>query len=151
MLTKTSFAGPQPADETICALVNDQTEAWNRNSATDWAKDFVDNAKFINVRGDLVKGRTAIEKIHAFIFSGLYKESHCAVAIESIEYPAPNVAIAEMATEVTNFNGLPPGLLPTAPGVFRTRLKFILVEQEGAWKILSAQNTAIAAQPMAFT
>src|SRR3954453_17660268 len=138
----------QIADEAIRALVKSQTEAWNRNDAKGWSRDFVEEATFINVRGDLVKGRPAIERIHAFIFAGPYKGSHCAVAVEAIGYPAPNVAVVETATEVTNFNALPPGLVPTSPGSLRTRLTLILVNGNAGWKIFAAQNTAIVPQPM---
>jgi uncharacterized protein (TIGR02246 family) len=138
----------QPADEAIRALIDQQTEAWNRNDAVAWTKDFAEDANFINIRGDLVKGRTAIEKIHAFIFSGPYKESHCAVKIESIRYPAPNVAVVDTTSEVTNFKGLPPGVSATEPGILRTRPKFILVSEKGAWKIVAVHNTAISPQRM---
>jgi uncharacterized protein (TIGR02246 family) len=138
----------QIADEAIRALVKDQTEAWNRNDAKGWTKNFLDDANFINVRGDLVKGRAAIERIHAFIFEGPYKGSHCTVSVDTIAYPAQNVAVVETSTEVTNFNGLPPGLVPTLPGALRTRLKLILVNGDQGWKIFAAQNTAIVPQPM---
>lgn len=138
----------QPAEEAIHKLVNEQAEAWNRNDAGGWTKDFLDDANFINVRGDLVQGRSAIEKIHEFIFSGPYKESNCVMKIESIRYPATSVAIVDTLTEVRNFKSLPPGLNPTAPGLVRARLKLILVERDQTWKIFAAQNTAIVPQPM---
>ncbi|MFL6448425.1 MAG: hypothetical protein ACJ746_12145 [Bryobacteraceae bacterium] len=39
----------QLADESIRALIHNQTEAWNRNDAYGWTKDFVEDANFINV------------------------------------------------------------------------------------------------------
>jgi uncharacterized protein (TIGR02246 family) len=146
--TTQAAASAQYADEAIHALVHQLTEAWNRNDAAAWAQDFVDDANFINVRGDLVQGRAAIEKIHAFIFRGPYKDSLCTINIESIRYPAPNVAIVETLSEVTNFQGLPPGLVETAPGVLRSRPKFILVHGHETWKIFAAPNTTIVPQPM---
>jgi uncharacterized protein (TIGR02246 family) len=138
----------QPSKKPIHAVISEQTAAWNRNDGVAWAKDFVEDATFINVRGDLVKGRPAIEKLHAFIFNGPYRESHCSVTIESIRYPAPNVAIVETVSEVTNFRGLAPGVVATEPGVLRTRPKYILIERDGTWKIFAAQNTAIAPESM---
>lgn len=148
MLASAQAMYAQIGDEAIKSLVREQVEAWNRNDAKGWTKDFLEDANFINVRGDLVKGRTAIEKIHEFIFSGPYKGSHCSVVIDSISYPAPNVAIVETLTEVTNFKGLPPGLVETLPGRLRTRLKLILVNGDSGWKIFAAQNTAVVPQPM---
>ena len=89
-LTRQKTASAQQADEAIRALIHQLTEAWNRNDAIAWAREFVADANFINVRGDLVQGRAAIEKIHAFIFRGPYQGSHCTIQIESIRYPAPS-------------------------------------------------------------
>lgn len=136
------------ANRAIQAIISNQTDAWNRKDACAWARDFTESATFVNVRGDLVKGRPAIEAIHNFIFSGPYKNSPCSTTIDSILYPAPTVAMVDTTNEVSNFELLPPGLVPTAPGVFRTRMKLILVNDEGVWKILSAQNTAISPAPM---
>ncbi|MFL6415395.1 MAG: SgcJ/EcaC family oxidoreductase [Bryobacteraceae bacterium] len=148
MLPTTEAMYRQLADEAVRLLVKRQTEAWNRNDAKGWAKNFTPDAHFINVRGDLVKGRAAIERIHAFIFAGPYKDSHCAVAIDSISYLGSNVAVVETSTEVTNFKGLPPGLVATSPGSLRTRLKLILVNGDEGWKIFAAQNTAIVPDSM---
>ncbi|MFL6448426.1 MAG: hypothetical protein ACJ746_12150 [Bryobacteraceae bacterium] len=97
-----------------------------------------------------MKGRPAIERIHAFIFAGPYKHSRCKVSVETIRYPGPNVAIVDSLTEVTNFKGLPPGLVSTSPGSLRTRLKLILVNGDSGWKIFAAQNTAIVPEAMPF-
>jgi uncharacterized protein (TIGR02246 family) len=140
--------GVQATDEAVHALVDRQTDAWNCNDAAGWARDFLEDANFINVRGDLVKGRAAIEKILAFIFRGPYKKSHCTVTIDSVGYPAADVCIVETTSEVTDFQGLPPGLVATAPGVLRTRFKLILVQRDGSWRIFAAQNTSIVPQAM---
>lgn len=136
------------ANRAIQAIISEQTEAWNRKDASAWARDFAESATFINVRGDLVRGRSAIEAIHRLIFAGAYKNSPCATSIENILYPAPNVAVVDTTNEVTDFDDLPPGLVATAPGIFRTRMKIILVSEQGEWKIVAAQNTAISSQPL---
>jgi len=128
----------------IQQIVARQLDSWNRNDAASWASDYSSQATFINVRGDVVKGRHAIESIHAFIFNGPYKGTRLSASIDSIEFPAPHVAIADITSEVRGFATLPPGLAPTEPGIFRTRLKYILVEESGVWRIAAAQNTAVS-------
>ena len=49
---------------------------------------------------------------------------------------------------MTNFQGLPPGLVETAPGILRSRPKWILIERHGTWKIFAAQNTTIVPPSM---
>jgi uncharacterized protein (TIGR02246 family) len=136
------------AARAIEEILSRQTESWDRKDAAAWAQDFTESATFINVRGDLLRGRAAIEAIHQVIFSGAYKNSPCSTTVDSVLYPAPNVAMVDTTNEVTNFEALPPGLVPTAPGVFRTRMKLILINDQGVWKILSAQNTAISPESM---
>lgn len=136
------------SERAIQEIIFNQTESWQRKDASAWARDFAESATFINVRGDLVRGRSAIEAIHRFIFAGVYKNSPCSTAIDGILYPAPNIAVVDTTNEVTNFEALPPGLTPTAPGLFRTRMKLIIVNEQGTWKILAAQNTAISSALM---
>ena len=138
----------ESAERAIQAIVDAQSEAWNRNDAAAWARDFTEDATFIYVRGDLTTGRDAVEKLHAFIFSGPYKATHYTATLDAVQQLAPSLALASVSTEVTNFSFLPPGVAPTAPGVLRTRFSFVLVEREQGWKILLAQNTAVAPQPM---
>lgn len=136
------------SDRAIEDIISNQTASWKRKDPAAWARDFAESATFINVRGDLLRGRSAIEAIHKFIFAGAYKNSTCSTNIESVHYPAPNVAVVDTTNEVTDFEVLPPGLSPTAPGAFRTRMKLIIVNEQGVWKIVSAQNTAISPEPM---
>ncbi len=136
------------ADRAIQAILTDQIDAWNRKDATAWARNFTESATFVNVRGDLVRGRVAIEAIHKFLFSGPYKDSPCSMSVDSILYPVPGLAMVDTTNEVTHFEVLPPGLVPTAPGVLQTRMKLIFVNDRGEWKILSAQDTAISPTPM---
>ena len=139
---------PQTPTDAIHHILDAQTDAWNRNDADAWAADFLDDATFINVRGDLVTGRQGIAKLHSFIFAGPYHGSHCALTVDHVTFPSPAIAVVLTTAEVTGFRGLPPGVVATAPGVLRTRFTFIFVQQHGAWKMSSAQNTPVAPQAM---
>ena len=137
-----------PAEAAIVAILQRQADGWNANDAAAFARDFTEDASFINVRGDLMRGHEAIVKIHSFIFAGPYKNTHLDTRLESITYPAPSVAIVDTVMTVTGFHTLPPGLVPTEPGTLRTRMKFILVDRGGEWKIVAGQNTGISPATM---
>ena len=132
------------ADDAINAALDRQADGWNQGNGAVFAQDFTPDARFINVRGDLVVGREAIIKAHNFILNGPYKGSHLRVEVDSITYPASTVAIVDVLLTVTNFKTLPPGLVPTEPDAMRTRMKFVFVEQGGEWKIAAGQNTIIS-------
>ncbi len=149
LITPVAFAqNNNPAAAAISEALQRQSDGWNRNDAAAFAQDFVEDASFVNVRGDLVHGREAIVKLHAFIFAGPYKNTHLDTKVESISYPAPSVAVVDTVMTVTGFSSLPPGLITTEPGLLRTRMKFIFVDRGGEWKIFAGQNTAISPAKM---
>lgn len=148
LLSETPATAQNTIDPDIRAVIEAQTTAWGHDAAA-WTKDFTDDARFVNVRGDSVAGKPAIEKIHAFIFNGPYKGTHCALRFESVTLPSPDVALVETVTVISGFQALPPGLTPTRLGEFETRLTYVLVRRDGAWKIQFVQNTAISPVPMA--
>lgn len=132
----------------IRSALDRQAAAWNRKDAEAFCADFLEDASFINVRGDFVCGRNAIVKVHAFIFAGPYKDTRLDTQVDSIVYPAPTVAIVDTVMTVTGFSILPPGLVPTEPGTLRTRMRFVFVDRGGQWKIVAGQNTAISPAKM---
>ena len=56
--------------------------------------------------------------------------------------------IVDFDVEVSGVRELPPGSPANANGVLRNHLKHIMEKRGGAWKVLSAQNTFIAARSM---
>ena len=44
-------------DHAIATIVKSQADAWNHYDAAAFSQDFTEDATFINIRGDLVKGR----------------------------------------------------------------------------------------------
>lgn len=143
LLSESPVGTPTPVDPSIRAVIESQTAAWGHDAAA-WTKDFTDDARFVNVRGDSVVGKPAIEKIHAFIFAGPYKDTQCNVRFESVTFPSPDLALVETVAVLTGIKTMPPGLVPTIPGEFHTRLTYVLVLRNGAWKIQFVQNTAIS-------
>lgn len=143
LLSDMPAAGQNTIDPAIRSVIESQTVAWSKDAAA-WTKDFTNDARFVNVRGDSFVGRAAIEGVHSFIFNGPYKDSHCGIRFESVTLPSPDVALVETVATITGFKMLPPGLTPNKAGEFETRLTYVLVRREGAWKIQFAQNTAIS-------
>jgi len=133
-------------------LVANQAEAWNRHDAAAWSKDFALDADFVNIVGTVLSGKQEIQERHALIFEKLFKLSQTRVTVRHIVFPSPDVAIVDMAHEVTGYTALPPGVQATSPGVLRTLMKFVLTRtRDGDWKILAGQNTDIKPAPSALS
>jgi uncharacterized protein (TIGR02246 family) len=130
-------------DEEIAALVRRLEEAWNAGDAAAWVQDCLDDADFINIRGEILSGRDASETRHAFMFEGPFRGSRLAISIRSVKHLSPDVAVVETDCHLTGAQRMPAGVLPTEAGMLLTRLKQVLVRRDGRWWIAASQNTAV--------
>lgn len=136
------------ADSTsIRAIVADLDSAWAHADANRWASHYAPDADFINILGMHMADTKAMHARHHEIFTGVFKGSKHVGALRLLRFLDATVAIADVDVEVTGFKALPPGVVPTTPGVLRTRMKHILTKSGDGWKIVATQNTAVA--PMA--
>lgn len=136
------------ADSTsIRAIIADLDSAWAHADANRWASHYAQDADFVNILGMYMADTKAMHDRHHEIFTGVFKGSRHVGTLRRLRFLDDSVAIADVDVEVTGFKALPPGVVPTAPGVLRTRMKHILVKSGEQWRIVATQNTAVA--PMA--
>lgn len=150
MLAQGAWADtPQNPDEVaLRQMVATQTEAWNRQDAAAWSKDFAPDADFVNIVGTVFQGRAEIEKRHAAIFATVFKGSRSQVTVRRLVFLGPDLAVVDTDHEVRGHSGLPPGVQNTEePGVLRTRMKYVLKKNGGKWQIVSGQNTDVKPPP----
>lgn len=134
-------------DDGIEALVHRLEDAWNAGDAAAWVQDCLDDADFINIRGEILPGRTASETRHAFMFAGPFRGSRLAISIRSRKLLSPDVALVDTDCRLTGAPRMPPGVLPTEAGLLLTRMKQVLVRRDGRWWIAASQNTAVLPGP----
>jgi hypothetical protein len=112
-------------DETrIRAIVEEQVTAWNAGDAVAFSKGFAENGSFT-------------------IFTGFLKGSKLAMSITRIRFVRPDVAIVDLATELSNLSGAPPGVRPNAAGRILTRLQEVLVGDNGVWRVELYHNVDV--------
>ncbi|MCP3143637.1 SgcJ/EcaC family oxidoreductase [Pyxidicoccus sp. QH1ED-7-1] len=141
-------AGARAQDEAaLRKLVAEQTEAWNRQDAAAWSKDFAEDAEFINIVGTIFVGRPEIEKRHAFVFSTAFKGSRSEVTVRKLLFLEGGVAVVDTEHRVTGYAGLPPGVQATEPGVLRTQMRYVVKKTRGQWRIVAGQNTDVKPAP----
>lgn len=127
----------------IRAIVEEQVTAWNAGDAVAFSKSFAENGSFTNVRGTVFYGHKAFEDRHREIFTGFFKGSKLAMSITRIRFVRPDVAILDLATELSNLSGAPPGVRPNAAGRIRTRLQQVFVNDGGVWRVESYHNVDV--------
>ena len=143
-IPSTSRAQANAAEETqIRAIVEEQVRAWNAGDAVAFSKSFADSGSFTNIRGTVFYGHKAFEDRHQEIFAGFFKGSKLAMSITRIRFVRPDVAIVDLATELSNLTGAPPGVRPNAAGRIVTRLQQVFVKHGGVWQVESYHNVDV--------
>jgi uncharacterized protein (TIGR02246 family) len=141
-----SFAGP--ADNTqaaASAMVNRFADSWNRADGAAYGENYWPEAELVDPSGVIRSGRAAIVQEHVDLWAGVFRGSRAAGKVRRITRLGSNYMIVDFDVELSGVRQLPPGSPPNANGVLRNHLKHIMEKRNGVWKVLSAQNTFIAA------
>ena len=88
-------------DQAIEGLVRALETAWNRHDAHALAEPFAEDADFTNVFGMAVRGRAAIEALHAPLFKTMFTDSHLTVVETRARLIRPDVAAADVKWTMT--------------------------------------------------
>jgi uncharacterized protein (TIGR02246 family) len=132
------------ADEArIRAIVAEQVAAWNAGDAKAFSASFADDGSFTNIRGTVFYGHRAFEDRHGEIFHTFFRGSKLAMSPTKIRFVRPDVAIVDVATELSELSGAPPDMKPAADGRIRTRLQEVFVKNAGAWRVESYHNVDV--------
>jgi hypothetical protein len=65
------------------------------------------------------------------------------MTVGKIRLVRPDVAIVDIATELSQLQGAQPGMKIRADGRIRTRLQEVLVKDAGEWRIASYHNVDV--------
>jgi uncharacterized protein (TIGR02246 family) len=131
---------PQISIEKLLAT---EQAAWNAGDSVAYADAYSDDADFINIRGQVFEGKVAVQQQHAKIFAGPFNESVISIVLRKFTLLSGRAALVDTDQTVTNFKGLPPGIVATAPDTLVTHFKYLAIQQvDGTWKFASGQNTS---------
>lgn len=130
-------------DARIRAIVAEQVTAWNAGDAVAFSKSFAEDGSFTNIRGTVFYGHKAFEDRHREIFATFFKESRLATSVNRIRFVRPDVAIVDVATEISELHDAPPGVKPNSAGRIVTRLQEVFVKDEGVWRVASYHNVDV--------
>lgn len=65
------------------------------------------------------------------------------MTVSKIQFVRPDVAIVEISTELSGFQGMPPGVKSTTDGKLRTQLQEVLIKDKDEWRIASYHNVDV--------
>jgi uncharacterized protein (TIGR02246 family) len=127
------------------AMVNRFVDSWNRADAAAYAENYWPEAELVDPTGAIVSGRDAIVKEHVDLWAGIFKGSRARGQVRKVQRLGANYMMVDFDVQVSGVHQFPPGSPPNERGELRNHLKHIMAKRHGAWKVLAAQNTFIAA------
>ena len=131
-------------DVRIRAIVAEQVAAWNAGDARTFSLHFAEDGSFTNIQGAVFYGHRAFEDRHVEIFRTFFKGTKLAMTPTQIRFVHPDVAIADIATVVSELGGrTSPGVQARADGTIHTRLQQVFVREHGDWSIASYHNVDV--------
>lgn len=142
----------QPEDERAIRQIVARCEAaWNAGDARSWAACMAEDVNLTSVLGDRYFGREILESGHRYVFDTIYKGSHITFTVEAVRFVRPDVALVHLHQRL--MSRLPADavasiarqrLMTEEMHETQARSSLLMVKEQGAWQILSFQNTNIA-------
>jgi uncharacterized protein (TIGR02246 family) len=120
----------------VSGLVGELEEAWNAADGTRFGRPFAEDADFVNIRGEHLRGREVIAKGHQAIFNSIYAGSVVRYQVTGVRAIAPAVLLAHVKATLK---------APTGPlaGEHNSLFTLVLVQDKNVWSIAAFHNTLI--------
>lgn len=115
----------------IKQVFEDFYTAFSRQDAHATALTFADDGDFTNMTGFHVHGRDAIERRFAALFEGNLRGSNRTDTVRSVQFYAPNVALADADTVITGTKQADGSAGPLRHGLMIA----VLIKENGRWYI----------------
>lgn len=104
-----------------------------------------DDAVIVNFGGRRVRGRDAIHRAMSAALDSPLADVVTTQTVESVHFLRPDVAVVELVKFVHDRRGPATAGATAALPAERGMLTFVVVEDQGEWRIASAQTTPVAA------
>ena len=129
-------------ESAVRAVVVEFANTWNRHDMHAMHELDTEDVEWINVSGHHWRGKEAVYKGHDMIHRTV-----CAKTGLSIEHVVTRALSPDVAVVVTTML-FGPSVIPSGQEVLETKTRgsFIVVRQDGIWKIAHFQNTSVDAE-----
>lgn len=126
------------ADEAaIRESVKQMVSGWNTKSGALFATPFAEDADYVIINGNHIKGRTAIEQGHQRIFDTVYKDTTLTLEVKQIRFLRPDVAVVHVSGHRKG---------PAKEVTQGAMITMVMTKEKQGWKIAAFQNTAVVSQ-----
>lgn len=135
-ISATVIAQPEEsADEAaIRQNVKYLEDGWNTKSGALFAKPFAEDADYVVINGNYIKGRAVIENQHERIFSTIFKDTTLKLEVKQVRFLRPDIAVVHV-------NGHRDA---TAKELVQDAIiTVVMTKEKQGWTIAAFQNTAV--------
>lgn len=101
-----------------------------------------EDVSFTNIFGTVRFGRDEFIKRHLEIAQTFFKGTTATSSITKLRFVRPDVAVVDVAGELSGFQKVYPGLPVGKDGILRNKLLLVLVKENGVWWITEFHNVA---------
>lgn len=101
-----------------------------------------EDVSFTNIFGTVRFGREEFIKRHLEIAQTFFKGTTAKSSITKLRFVRPDVAVVDVAGELSGFQKVYPGLPVGKDGILRNKLLLVLVKENGVWWITEFHNVA---------
>ena len=103
-----------------------------------------EDVSFTNIFGTVRFGREEFIKRHLEIAQTFFKGTTAKSSITKLRFVRPDVAVVDVAGELSGFQKVYPGLPIGKDGILRNKLLLVLIKEDGVWRITEFHNVAEA-------
>ena len=116
------------------AILRELETGWNAGDGSAFGAPMAEDADFVTIRADHLRGRAAIVASHSGIFSTIYAGSRNRISLENARLLGPNVALLHARSVLE---------APTGPltGRHEARFSMVLLRADAKWEITSFHIT----------
>src|SRR6201988_5314394 len=121
------------ADESAMREAVKQLETgWNTKSGAVFAKPFAEDADYVVINGNYIKGRAVIETQHQRIFDTIYKDTTLSLTVKQIRFLRKDVAVVHVSGQRVG---------PAKEHNQEAMITLMLTKEKQGWVIAAFQHT----------
>jgi uncharacterized protein (TIGR02246 family) len=137
-----ALAAPVPAQTSAVAGSPEDIKAIEALVHSNPSDHVTEDVSFTNIFGTVRFGREEFIERHKEIAQTFFKGTAAKSSITKLRLVRPDVAVVDVAGELSEFQKVYPGLPIGKDGILRNKLLLVLVKENGSWWITEFHNVA---------
>jgi uncharacterized protein (TIGR02246 family) len=131
----------------IEAILVSWEAAWAAKDLSAMVAHYTEDVDWVNPLGGTFSGREAIRAVHETLWGGPFAGSTQTATVRRAVSLTGTIMLVDLDVTLTGYQWLLPGLVAYEPGVVRVRVKWVVVREGSAWRVMAQHMTAVQPPP----